>query len=124
MSKSLGNGIDPLDVANQMGADILRLWVASADYRKDVAASPEILKQMTEAYRKIRNTCRFILGNLYDFRPEGDQVLYEDMPELDRWALLRLHRLIERVTEAYQNYEFHIVYHAVHNFCAVDLSAF
>ncbi|HHX50322.1 MAG TPA: isoleucine--tRNA ligase [Clostridia bacterium] len=124
MSKSLGNGIDPQDVANQMGADILRLWVASADYRKDVAASPSILKQMTEAYRKIRNTCRFLLGNLYDFDPERDQVLYEDMPELDRWALLKLHRLIERVTEAYRNYDFHIVYHGIHNFCTVDMSAF
>ncbi|KKM12416.1 isoleucine--tRNA ligase [Clostridiales bacterium PH28_bin88] len=124
MSKSLGNGIDPLDVVKQMGADILRLWVASADYTRDVAASPNIMKQMTEAYRKIRNTCRFLLGNLYDFNPQLDQVPYRDLPELDRWALMRLHRLIQRVTGAYRDYEFHSVYHSIHNFCVVDMSAF
>lgn len=123
MSKSLGNGIDPLDVIKQMGADILRLWVASADYRKDIAVSPGILKQMTEAYRKIRNTCRFILGNLADFHWEIHQVPYEEMSELDRWALLRLHKLIQRVLKAYGEYEFHTVYHSIHNFCAVDMSA-
>lgn len=123
MSKSLGNGIDPLDVIKQMGADILRLWVASADYRKDIAVSPGILKQMTEAYRKIRNTCRFILGNLADFDFEQHRVPYDEMSELDRFALLRLHKLIKRVLDAYQEYEFHTVYHSVHNFCAVDMSA-
>jgi len=123
MSKSLGNGIDPLDVIKEMGADILRLWVASADYRKDMAVSPNILKQMTDAYRKIRNTCRFILGNLADFDWEKDRVPYEEMPELDRFALLRLHKLIKRVLEAYREYEFHTVFHSVHNFCAVDMSA-
>ncbi|NPV26624.1 MAG: isoleucine--tRNA ligase [Firmicutes bacterium] len=124
MSKSLGNVTDPLDVIKQMGADILRLWVSSADYRNDVAASPNILKQVAEAYRKIRNTCRYILGNLYDFNPNTDRVAFDQMPELDRWALLKLHKLIKRVTEAYENYEFHLVYHSVHNFCAVDMSAF
>lgn len=124
MSKSLGNGIDPLDVIKQMGADILRLWVASADYKRDVAASPNIMKQMTEAYRKIRNTCRFLLGNLYDFNPEQDKVAYEQFLEIDRWALLKLHRLITKVTEAYRNYDFHVVYHSIHNFCVVDMSAF
>lgn len=123
MSKSLGNGIDPLDVIKQMGADILRLWVASADYRKDIAVSPGILKQMTEAYRKIRNTCRFILGNLADFDFEQHRVPYQEMSELDRFALLRLHKLIKRVLDAYQEYEFHTVYHSIHNFCAVDMSA-
>lgn len=123
MSKSLGNGVDPLEVINQMGADILRLWVASADYRSDVAASPNILKQIAEAYKKIRNTCRYLLGNLYDFNPATDLVEYDEMPELDKWALYRLQRLIERVRAGYENYEFHIVYHAIHNFCAVDLSA-
>ncbi|MCR4441151.1 MAG: isoleucine--tRNA ligase [Peptococcaceae bacterium] len=123
MSKSLGNGIDPLEVIEQMGADILRLWVSSADYRTDVAASPNILKQITEAYRKVRNTCRYILGNLYDFNPEKDGVSYEQLAEIDRWALLKLHKLIKRVTDAYENYEFHVVYHSIHNFCAVDMSA-
>ncbi|MEW6661629.1 MAG: isoleucine--tRNA ligase [Bacillota bacterium] len=123
MSKSLGNGIDPMDVIKEMGADILRLWVASADYRRDVAASPNIMKQMVEAYRKIRNTCRFLLGNLYDYDPVLHQVSYQEMEELDRWALMRLHQLIRRVTQAYRDYEFHVVYHAVHNFCVVDMSA-
>ncbi len=123
-SKSLGNVTDPLDVIKQMGADILRLWVSSIDYRSDVACSPSILKQMAEAYRKIRNTCRYLIGNLYDFEPTKDTVLYEQLGELDRLALLKLHKLIKRVTGAYRDYEFHIVYHAVHNFCTVDMSAF
>lgn len=124
MSKSLGNGVDPIKVINQMGADILRLWVSSADYKADVAASPGILKQMTETYRKIRNTCRYILGNLYDYDPVEDAVEYNQLGELDRWALLKLHKLIKRVVTAYRNYEFHVLYHAIHNFCAVDMSAF
>ena len=123
MSKSLGNGIDPAEVIRQKGADVLRLWVASADYRRDVAASENIMRQITEAYRKIRNTCRFLLANLADFEPGKDQVAREDMLELDRWAMDRLQRLVARVTRAYDNYEFHMVYHSIHNFCAVDLSA-
>lgn len=122
-SKSLGNVIDPLVLTQEMGADILRLWVSSADYRSDVAASDNIMRQTAEAYRKIRNTCRFILGNLYDFDPDKDMVAYRDMGMLDRWALGRLQRLIQRVTKAYENYEFHIVYHAIHNFCTVDMSS-
>jgi len=124
MSKSLGNGIDPLKVIEQMGADILRLWVSSADYRTDVAASPNIMKQMTEAYRKIRNTIRYLLSNFYDFDPVKDKVADQDLPEIDKWALLKLHKLMNRVLNAYRNYEFHVVYHAIHNFCAVDMSAF
>ncbi len=124
MSKSLGNVTDPLDVIKQLGADILRLWVSSADYKVDVAASPGILRQMAEAYRKIRNTARYLLGNLYDFDPAKDMVAYHDLPELDKWALLKLHKLLRRVLEAYRNYEFHVVYHTVHNFCAVEMSAF
>lgn len=124
MSKSLGNVVDPLKVINQMGADILRLWVSSADYRSDLSVSPNIIKQMTESYRKIRNTARFLLGNLYDFDPSKDKVAYEKLPELDRVALMELHKLIKRVLKAYENYEFHVVYHAIHNFCVVDLSAF
>lgn len=123
MSKSLGNGVDPLEVIKQMGADILRLWVSSADYRSDVAISPGILKQMTEAYRKIRNTSRYLLSNLYDYDPAKERVAYEQMPEIDQWALLKLHQLIKKVTEAYENYEFHTVHHNIHNFCAVDMSA-
>lgn len=123
MSKSLGNGIDPADVIKEMGADILRLWVASADYRRDVAASHNIFRQIADAYRKIRNTFRFLLGNLYDFNPAEHRVAYEEMLEIDRWALAKLQRLVEKVTRAYEDYEFHVVYHAVHNFCVVDLSA-
>jgi isoleucyl-tRNA synthetase len=124
MSKSLGNGIDPLEVINTLGADILRLWVASVDYKVDVALSLRILRQITEAYRKIRNTCRFLLGNLYDYDHELHRVNYQDLPSLDKWALLRLHKLMDKVTKAYDNYEFHTVYHAIHNFCVVDISAF
>ncbi|SHG70995.1 isoleucine--tRNA ligase [Desulforamulus hydrothermalis] len=124
MSKSLGNVVDPLKICDQMGADILRLWVSSADYRSDLALSPNILKQIAEAYRKIRNTARFLLGNLYDYNPVQDEVAYEQLPELDRVALLELHKLIKQVLAAYENYEFHVVYHAVHNYCVVNLSAF
>ncbi|HHV63867.1 MAG TPA: isoleucine--tRNA ligase [Peptococcaceae bacterium] len=123
MSKSLGNGVDPLQVVRDMGADILRLWVSSADYKNDVAASPRIMKQMAEAYRKIRNTLRFLLGNLYDFDPAQNKVAYPDLKEIDRWILHRLSRVIERVVKAYDDYEFHVVYHTVHNFCTVELSA-
>ena len=122
-SKSLGNVVDPLKVIKQMGADILRLWVSSTDYRSDLASSPNILKQITESYRKIRNTCRFLLGNMYDFDPAKDAVPFGQMPEVDRWAMLRLQKLIRRVRDAYQNYEYHTVYHSIHAFCAVDMSA-
>ena len=122
MSKSLGNVVDPLKMINELGADILRLWIASADYRTDVSVSENIIRQSAEAYRKIRNTCRFILGNLYDFDYEKDQVPYEKLSELDRWALMKAEKLLRRVTKAYREYEFHIVFHSIHNFCTVDLS--
>lgn len=122
-SKSLGNVVDPLKVIKQMGADILRLWVSSTDYRGDLAGSPNILKQITEAYRKIRNTCRFLLGNLYDFEPAKDAVSHGQLPEIDRWALLKLQKLVRRVLAGYQDYEFHVVHHAIHGFCTVDMSA-
>ncbi|ABI68277.1 isoleucine--tRNA ligase [Syntrophomonas wolfei] len=122
MSKSLGNVVDPLRMTREMGADILRLWVSSADYRNDVSVSPNIIKQSAEAYRKIRNTCRFILGNLFDFDPGKERVSYDKLSELDQWALLKLDKLIRRVTKAYEDYEFHVVFHSMHNFCTVDLS--
>jgi isoleucyl-tRNA synthetase len=123
MSKSAGNGVDPQDVVAQKGADILRLWVSSADYRGDVAVSAKIMNQMTESYRKIRNTLRFMLGNLHDFRPASGAVPYESLQEIDHWILHRLDELIRRVRKAYDDYEFHVLYHAVNNFCAVELSA-
>lgn len=123
MSKSVGNVIYPQEVIKQYGADILRLWVASADYQADIRISKDILKQMSEVYRKIRNTFRYILMNLHDFNPLTDKVSYEKLPELDRWALMRLEQVRQRVTKAYDEYEFHLIYHTVHNFCAVDLSS-
>ncbi|MDT9724350.1 isoleucine--tRNA ligase [Xylanibacillus composti] len=124
MSKSLGNTIDPNKVCNQLGADILRLWVASTDYQADQRISDNILSQTSEVYRKIRNTLRFLLGNLTGFDPAKDQVDYRDMSELNRYALARLASMIERVIQAYERYEFHMVYQAVHHFCAVEMSAF
>ena len=124
MSKSLGNGISPQEVIKQYGADVLRLWVASCDYQSDVNISFEILKQRSEAYRKIRNTARYILGNLYDFDPDKDMVGADELTEIDKWALAQLNSLIDRVKTAYDNYEFHIVYHSIHNFCVVDMSNF
>ncbi|MEK6531299.1 MAG: class I tRNA ligase family protein, partial [Deltaproteobacteria bacterium] len=124
MSKSTGNVIAPHEVMDKYGAEVLRLWVAAEDYREDVRISEEILKRLSEAYRRIRNTFRFILGNLYDFDPEKDIVRHDALCELDRLALHRLFRLNERVISAYGDFEFHAVYHSVHNFCAVDLSAF
>ena len=124
MSKSLKNVIAPDKIIRQNGAEIIRLWVASENYREDVRISPEILKRNSEAYRRIRNTFRFFLGNLYDFDPSGDTVPYERLPEIDRWMLHKLGELIRRVRETYDRYEFHTFYQTFHNFCAVDLSAF
>ena len=124
MHKSLGNGIDPKEIVDQYGADILRLWVASSDYHADIRISPEILKQLSDAYRKIRNTARYILGNLADFNPDTDSVSVSDMLAIDKWALNRLDDLNRKMRTAYENYEFHRAYHAVHNFCVVDMSNF
>ena len=123
MSKSAGNVVAPQDVIKQSGAEILRLWVSAQDYRDDVRISPEILNHLIEAYRKIRNTCRFLLSNLYDFNPAKDRVAYDKLPELDRWALLRLEELKGKVRRSYEEFEFHAIYHALNNFCSVDLSA-
>lgn len=124
MSKSLGNTVDPIKVCNMLGADILRLWVSSVDYQSDVRISDNILTQITEVYRKIRNTLRFLLGNLSDFNPQQDRIPYDQMSELDRYALIQLNRMTENVLQAYDAYEFHGVYQAVHHFCAVEMSAF
>jgi len=123
MSKSLGNFIDPQKMVDQYGAEILRLWVAAEDYTADIRISDEILKRLVEAYRRIRNTSRYILGNLYDFDCKKDMVSVEDMEEIDRWVLYRLQEIIRRVRNAYESYQFHVVYYTLYNFCSVDLSA-
>jgi isoleucyl-tRNA synthetase len=123
MSKSLGNVVAPDALTNKYGAEVLRLWVSAADYRDDMRISTEILERLLEAYRRIRNTARFLLGNLYDFAPDRDRVALADMPELDRWIVHRTDALVERCRTAYDNYEFHLVYHSLNNFCVVDLSA-
>ncbi|TET54945.1 MAG: isoleucine--tRNA ligase, partial [Actinobacteria bacterium] len=123
MSKSLGNVVDPLSVIKQSGADILRLWVASSDFTTDVAISPEILKRTSEAYRRIRNTLRFLIANLYDFDKDM-KVSYDKLREIDRWALAKLQVLNEKVTKSYEDYKFHQVFHAIYNFSVVDMSSF
>ena len=124
MSKSKGNVIAPQKVIDQYGAEILRLWVSASDYTEDVRISDEILKRLSEAYRRIRNTARYILGNLYDFDPAKDAVPYNDMAEIDRWALHRFQALNGKIRQAYDDSQFHLIYHTLHNFCAVDMSAF
>jgi isoleucyl-tRNA synthetase len=124
MSKSLGNVVVPAKVMEQLGADILRLWVASVDYQADVRISDSILKQVAEVYRKIRNTFRFLLGNLFDFNPETDAVPLQELREVDRYMLVKLNRLIEKVKHSYEAYEFAAIYHDVNNFCTIDLSSF
>ncbi|QTA88621.1 isoleucine--tRNA ligase [Desulfonema magnum] len=124
MSKSLGNVVAPKQVIDKYGAEILRLWVSATDYRDDIRISENILKQLSDAYRKIRNTCRFLLGNLYDFDPSKDAIPYSSMPEVDRFALYKLLGLIEKAHKAYDRYEFHVIYHSLYNYCTVDLSSF
>lgn len=124
MSKSMGNVIAPEEIIKKYGAEILRLWVAATDYRDDIRLGQETLQRLSDAYRRIRNTARYLLGNLNGFDPEGDRVEDKDLLEMDRWAMSRLHRLIQKVSSAYDKYEFHVIYHAVHNFCSIDLSAF
>ncbi|WP_026841629.1 isoleucine--tRNA ligase [Citrifermentans bremense] len=124
MSKSVGNVVAPEDVIKKFGGDVLRLWVAAQDYRDDLRISQEILTRLSESYRRIRNTCRYILGNIHDFNPDTDLVAYADMPELDRWAMHQLELLKEKVLASYKDSEFHILYHAVNGFCTVEMSAF
>lgn len=124
MSKSLGNGIAPQDIIKQYGADILRLWVASSDYHADIRISKDILKQLSDNYRKIRNTARFCLGNLYDFDPDKDMLPNDELEELDKYALMKLDEVIDTARKGYEIYEYHTAAHAIHNFCVVDMSNF
>ena len=123
MSKSLGNGVAPGDVANKFGADILRLWALSADYTGEVSLSDDILKQIAEVYRKIRNTARYILGNTSDYNPE-EPVDYKDLQEIDKWALTRLNKLIKDCIYNYDHYSFSNCYHDINQFCVIDMSNF
>ncbi len=123
MSKSVGNVVAPQEVIDKYGAEILRLWVSSEDYRDDVKVSDEILRHVSDAYRKIRNTIRFMLSNLYDFDPAADSVGLDKMSDLDRWALGKFAALSNKVVKAYMDYEFHKVYHGLLNFCGTDMSS-
>ena len=124
MHKSLGNGVDPADLIKDFGADIVRLWAASSDYHADVRCSKEIFKQIAQNYLKFRNTARYCLGNLCDFDPNTDMVSADNMEELDKWALTKLDQLVKFCRKAYNNYEFHMVTHAINDFCVVELSSF
>jgi isoleucyl-tRNA synthetase len=124
MSKSIGNIVVPSKIMNQYGSDILRLWVSSVDYQSDVRMSDAILKQVAEVYRKIRNTFRFLLGNLDGFNAETDALAFEELRELDQYMLVKLNDVVKNVRQSYENYEFAAVYHAIQNFCTIDLSSF
>ncbi len=125
MSKSAGNVMAPQDVIKQNGAEILRLWVAAQDYQEDLRISPQILKQLIEGYRKIRNTCRYLLSNIYDYDPSNPshQIEIDQLPELDRWALMRLNKLIHNVRQGYDQFDFRQIVHELDYFCSVDMSA-
>ena len=124
MSKSVGNVVAPEDVIKKFGADVLRLWVSAMDYQDDTRISQEILTRVAEAYRRIRNTCRYILGNINGFDPDTQSVPFAEMPEIDRWALHQLEILKERVLTAYQDLEFHVIYQEVNGFCTTEMSSF
>lgn len=124
MSKSRGNDVDPVDIANRLGAEIVRLWVASVDFREDVVGSEALMQRVAEGYRKVRNTFRFILGNLNGFDPARDAVPFREMEPIDRYLLLRAAEVTARARQWYEEFAFHKVYHQVHDFCIVDLSAF
>ena len=123
MSKSLGNGVDPLEVCNKYGADILRLWTVSSDYHADVKVSDDIIKGIAEVYKKIRNTLRFMLGNMYDFEPNNEYVDYASRDELDKYVMYKFNILVEEAIKAYDRYDFHTVFNLVHRFCTWDLSS-
>jgi isoleucyl-tRNA synthetase len=123
MSKSLGNGVDPIDIAHRLGAEIVRLWVASVDFREDVAASENLMLRVSETYRKLRNTFRFLLSNLNGFEPERHAVAWDEMPPLDRYMLVRTRELTEKILRWYEDFEFHRIYHALNEFAVAELSA-
>jgi isoleucyl-tRNA synthetase len=124
MSKSLGNVISPQDIIKTHGADVLRMWVASCDYYEDIRISKEILERTSEAYRKIRNTARFIIGNLFDFDPNKDRLAHGDLLEIDKWAISKAYSLAQEMAQYYDAFEFHKVFRALYNFCTVELSSF
>ena len=123
MSKSVGNVIAPQEIIKEYGADVLRLWVLASDYESDISISKNIVKQVSEVYRKVRNTCRYILGNIYDF-DVNEPVAYEQLHEIDKWALMRMNALIKTCIKAYDNYDFHSAFQAINQFCVVDMSQF
>ena len=122
MHKSLGNGVDPLDMIKKYGADLVRLWAASADYRVDVRVSEAIFKQLSDAYRKIRNTVRILIANLGDFNPETDALSFDELYEIDRWVISAMNELTREVRASYDAYEFHPISHSISNFCTTELS--
>ena len=124
MHKSAGNGMEPSEIIRDYGADIIRLWVASSDYTVDVRAGKEIFRQLSEAYRKMRNTARFMLGNISDFDPAKDMVDDDQLFEIDRWALEACNKLTATMRDAYEHYDFSRAYHALYNFCVIDMSNF
>jgi len=124
MSKSVGNVIAPQKIIDQYGAEILRLWVSASDYKDDIRISNNIIQQLSDAYRRIRNTCRYILGNLSDFNPDKDIMPLESLSDIDKFSLHKLSVLNEKIYKAYEKYEFHTIYHSLYNFCTIDLSAF
>ncbi|UCD57440.1 MAG: class I tRNA ligase family protein, partial [Candidatus Hydrogenedentota bacterium] len=123
MSKKLGNAIYPQEVIEKYGADVLRLWVASENFTQDIRVSFEIMQQLADAYRRLRNTFKFMLSNLFDFYPEKHSIPYERMDELDKWALHVLQQIIARVTRAHEEYEFYTAFHTLYNYCTVSLSS-
>ena len=123
MSKSLGNGIDPNEVFDEFGADILRLWAISSDYHVDVKVSKDIIKGVAEVYKKIRNTARFMLGNLYDFNPDTEYVDYASRDEIDKYIMYKTNELVKECRRGYDEYDFHVVFNAIHKFCTADLSS-
>jgi isoleucyl-tRNA synthetase len=124
MSKSLGNVIAPQKIMSTLGADIMRLWIAATDYANEMSLSEEILKRISDSYRRMRNTVRFLLGNLAGFDPAADALPIDKMVAIDRWALARAAALHEEIAEAYRKYEYHSIYQKIHNFCVVDLGGF